>query len=89
MNTVLSTAGACTFYSIFTMSKEFYNAYPRRDGIKNLTLKYDPMSFVKVILSGCVAITASCNNIDTIHAVFVGMVGAIVYELSTMLLNKL
>ena len=25
INTVIGAAGACTFYSIFTMSKEFYN----------------------------------------------------------------
>ena len=89
MNTVLSAAGACTAYSIYTMGNEFYNAFPRRDGIKNLTLKYDPMAFIKVILVGCVAVTASCNNIDTMHAVIIGMIGACVYEFSVILLRKL
>ena len=54
-----------------------------------MTLKYDPMAFIKVILVGCVAVTASCNNIDTIYAVIIGMVGAFVYELSVILLLRL
>ena len=64
MNTVLSVAGACATYSIYSMVNEFYTQF-KREGIKNLTLKYDPMAFIKVILVGCVAVTASCDNIDT------------------------
>ena len=40
-------------------------------------------------MSGCVAATASCNNIEMSSAVIIGFVGAIVYKLSVALFERL
>ena len=89
MNTVIAAAGSCTTYAIYQMLKELYNEYHKRELFQNITLKYDLVSFVGVIMSGCVSVTASCNNVEPLSAAVIGMIGAAVYESSTILFNKL
>ena len=88
MNTIISAAGSCTAYAVYQIFKEFYNECHKNEIIQNITLKYDVISFVGVIMSGCVSVTASCNNVDTFSAMLIGVVGAAVYESSVILLTK-
>ena len=49
----------------------------------------DPGKLVNAILAGLVAITAPCNNVQMWAAAIIGIVGCIVYILSSKLLNRL
>ena len=55
----------------------------------HLTNKYDLISIVGSIMSGCVSATAACNNITPTSAVLIGFIGAIVYGSTLELLLKL
>ena len=43
---------------------------------------------MNAILSGLVAITASCNNVSLVVSMIIGMVGTLCYMLSTKLLHR-
>ena len=40
-------------------------------------------------MCGCVSVSACCNNIDTLYALIIGFVGAIIYKSAVDLLHKL
>ena len=50
--------------------------------------KPDPFYVVLGPLAGLVAITAGCNSMTTVVAIFVGIIGALVAVLITEILNK-
>ena len=82
MNTILSSVGAASFCSILGMFSDIGNK-------KDVTLKFDLMKMVGAIMSGCVSITASSNNVQPTSALFIGFVGGIVYNFSVSLFEKL
>jgi len=51
--------------------------------------KYDVGGLCNGILAGLVSITAPCGNVECGSAVAIGLIGAIVYQASSMLLQKL
>ena len=51
--------------------------------------KPDPMYVVLGPLAGLVAITASCNSVDSVSAIIIGMVGCFVAIITSELLEKL
>jgi len=74
MNTTLSAAtGGLTVFFV-------------RYGI---TRKYDVGGFCNGILAGLVSITAGCGNVESYSAVAIGLIGGIVYQLASMLLQML
>ena len=48
----------------------------------------DPSKVSNAILAGLVAITASCNNVDHWAAATIGLVGGLVYIISSKLMSK-
>ena len=56
---------------------------------QNVTLKFDLSAIVGAIMSGCVAGTASCNNVDPASALIIGAVSALMFKASTVLFEKL
>ena len=48
----------------------------------------DPSRIMNSILAGLVAITASCNNVSEWSAIWIGIIGSVVYMLSTKVMNK-
>eukprot|EP00438_Fugacium_kawagutii_P034068 Skav205989 [mRNA] locus=scaffold2084:42327:45402:+ [translate_table: standard] len=54
-----------------------------------ITKKYDVGALCNGILAGLVSITAGCGNMESGSAVATGVIGAIVYQAASMLLQKL
>ncbi|CAE8672959.1 unnamed protein product [Polarella glacialis] len=54
-----------------------------------ITRKYDVGGLCNGILAGLVSITAGCSNMESGSAVATGFIGAIIYQLASMLLVKL
>ena len=54
-----------------------------------VTRKYDVGGLCNGILAGLVSITAGCGNVECGSAFAIGLVGAFVYQASSMLLQKL
>merc|ERR1719436_447064 len=74
MNTTLSAAVAGIFVLILRFA---------------IYKKYDIGGMCNGILAGLVSITAPCGNVETGSAVLIGIIGAFVYQGSSMLLQKL
>ena len=74
-NTIISTVGAATAVSTMNMSKTSWTINQSND----VTLKFDLIQIVGSIMSGCVAGTASCNNIHLSSAFIIGIVSAVIY----------
>ena len=84
INTILSAVGSATLLTIIGMTKANFLTNDQ-----NVTLKFDLISLVGSIMSGCVSATAACNNITPTSAVLIGFVGAIVYKSTVNLFFKL
>ena len=82
MNTILSAVGSATCLAVIGM---FSDMGTRSD----VTLKFDLMQLVGSVMSGCVAVTAASNNVEPTSAVVIGFVGAIIYNGTVSLLEKL
>ena len=52
-------------------------------------LPHEPSKIMNAILAGLVAITAPCNHVDHWAASFIGLLGGVVYILSTKLMHKM
>lgn len=52
-------------------------------------MKFDLLAIVGSIMSGCVSVTACCNNIDPSSAIIVGGIGACIYKSTVDLFNRL
>ena len=52
-------------------------------------MKYELTTLVGGIMSGCVSVTAGCNNYETKHALLVGIIGSVVYFISVVAFEKL
>lgn len=49
---------------------------------------YNPVNICNGLLAGLVSVTASCNNIENYSAFVIGIIGGVVYILSTKLMEK-
>ena len=83
INTILSSVGSATCLTIIGMLSDTIGSK------QNITLKFDLIALVGSIMSGCVSVTASCNNITPTSAVCIGFVGAIVYKTTVALFLRL
>ena len=52
-------------------------------------MKYELTTLIGGIMSGCVSVTAGCNNYETKHALLVGMIGSVLYFVSVIAFDKL
>ena len=84
MNTIISAVGAVTAISGYNM----FQVDSTRQS-QNVTLKFDLTSFIGACMSGCVAVTASCNNVTFASAFVIGFVSAIIYTATTNMFEKL
>ena len=77
VNTILapSSAGICTFFIKNKVSGQ------------NLNVRYDFSGLTNGILAGLVAITASCNAVETWAAVVIGILGSFTYCLTVRFCN--
>ena len=80
INTILAASGGALLAPLLGLLS---NTFGKRG------MKYELTTLVGAILSGCVSVTAGCNNIETEHALFIGMIGGILYYLSVILFDKL
>ena len=80
INTILAASGGALLAPILGLLS---NTFGKRG------MRYELTTLVGAILSGCVSVTAGCNNLETEHALFIGMVGGIIYYLSVSLFDKL
>ena len=83
MNTILASVGAASCLSGLGMLSDTVGSK------QNITLKFDLMALVGAILSGLVAVTASCNNITPASAVIIGFVAAIIYKTTVNMFERL
>ena len=84
INTILSAVGAATAISIQNML-----TLNKVDQSQNVTLKFDLVQIVGAIMSGCVAGTASCNNIHLSSALIIGVVAGLIYKATVYLFERL
>ena len=79
INTIAAGSSAGLFYAILEHTSF---ATPNRMRVQGAG------GIMNAILSGLVAITASCNNVSLIVSVIIGMVGTVCYVLATKLLYR-
>jgi len=63
--------------------------FDKRVERQNVTFKFDLMSIVGAIMSGCVAGTAGCHNINFESAFVIGGVSGVIYTSTVTLLARL
>ena len=56
---------------------------------QNSTLKFDVITLVGAIMSGCVSATACCNNIEPHNSVLIGFLGSIIYTATVVIFQRL
>ena len=79
MNTFIAPSAAALTFLLFEMTNY---------SISNKMKVRDPCRLMNSILSGLVAITASCNNVDSESAFVIGIVGCLVYVGSSKLMHR-
>ena len=84
LNTILSAVGAATAIAVMNMARVEKNAQSQ-----NVTLKFELAAIIGAIMSGCVAGTASCNNVHLSSAFVIGLISAVIYTSTTALFEKL
>ena len=52
-------------------------------------MRYELTDLIGAIMSGCVSVTAGCNNLETTHALIIGIIGSIIYFVSVFSFKKL
>lgn len=75
VNTIMSTAGAVSCYLVLGL---FSTTSPMRSENNAVTLKCDLVMLVEAVMAGWISVKGSCNNIETEHALVIGIIGVLI-----------
>ena len=83
VNTILSAVGSVSCVSLTGMFSDQVGSK------QNITLKFDLTTLIGSIMSGCVSVTACCNNIEPHNSILIGFIGAVLYTTTVVMFQRL